>query len=221
MKKYTSDYQFSEVERVLNRWQSAISLPNLFIFLACYLLLFFYVDRPLAEFFQVHKLSILVSFVNFTGIGVVYIAAFFILAVYFWFVTKSEIWARRMAWMSAWIATAYASCGVLKVLFGRARPILWLTEKQFGFFGLQFSNVFWSFPSGHTATFISVALGLSMLFPKYRKPILLLGLVFSLTRVTLTEHYLSDVLATMVLIFVLFVGVMSWLQTKSVWKKMF
>jgi membrane-associated phospholipid phosphatase len=218
----TSDHQLpSEVDKLLTLWQPVVSFRNLFIFLVCYSLLFLYVDRPVAEFFRVHSLSFFLNFFNLAGKGIIYIAVFFMLALYFWVVAKSERWARRMAGMSAWVATAYASCAVLKVLCGRARPVLWFTEKKFGFFGFHFANEYWSFPSGHTTTFISVALGLSIFFPKYWKVFLLIGVLFSLTRVILTEHYLSDVLATSVLMFILLVGVMSWLRTITAWKKIF
>ena len=59
------------------------------------------------------------------------------------------------------------SCSALKMFLGRARPVLWFHEHLFGFFGPTLQPTYHSFPSGHTMTFISVALGLSMLWPAY------------------------------------------------------
>ena len=51
------------------------------------------------------------------------------------------------------------------------------------------------FPSGHATTILSVAFGLSILFPRYRLLFVILGFFIALSRVLLGYHYFSDVLA--------------------------
>ena len=77
---------------------------------------------------------------------------------------------------------------------GRARPILLFQKQFYGFYGFHFDHNFWSFPSGHATTIMGLSFGLSILFPRYVKYFMLLGILVMTTRVILTQHFLSDVL---------------------------
>ncbi len=83
---------------------------------------------------------------------------------------------------------------IIKVIFGRARPRLYIEEDLYGFFWFKLDVLYRSFPSGHATTAMGVWLAFSLLFPKYRFLLILIGGIISLSRVIIGEHYLSDVL---------------------------
>lgn len=56
-----------------------------------------------------------------------------------------------------------------------------------------------SFPSGHTMTAFSIALVVSYFYPSLEAPLFFLALSIAISRVVLGMHFLSDVLAGMVL----------------------
>jgi undecaprenyl-diphosphatase len=56
-----------------------------------------------------------------------------------------------------------------------------------------------SFPSGHTMTAFSIALVVSYFYPSLEGPLLFLALSIAMSRVVLGMHFLSDVLAGVVL----------------------
>lgn len=83
---------------------------------------------------------------------------------------------------------------VLKPLIGRFRPKLFLEQGLYGFDPIAFKAIHWSFPSGHSATIFALAGALNVLFPR---PVLWYGYAcfVAITRILLTEHYFSDVIA--------------------------
>ncbi len=83
---------------------------------------------------------------------------------------------------------------IIKVIFGRARPILYIKEHIYGFSWFNLDVVHRSFPSGHSTTAMAVAVAFALLLPKYRIWFISFGLAIALSRVILTEHYLSDVI---------------------------
>jgi len=83
---------------------------------------------------------------------------------------------------------------IVKVLFGRARPELYQTEDLFGFFWFKLGHGYASFPSGHATTAIAVWLAFALLFPKFRWLLIAIGILISMSRVILTQHYPSDVI---------------------------
>jgi len=69
-----------------------------------------------------------------------------------------------------------------------------MQSHEFGFYGFKTSYDYWSFPSGHTTTIMSLAFGLSVLFPRYWVILVSSAVVVALSRVLLIQHYLSDVI---------------------------
>ena len=84
---------------------------------------------------------------------------------------------------------------LLKILFARFRPELFFTQGEYGFSWFAPTHLLASFPSGHSATAMSVAAALTLLFPRYWWFFILSGIVIIFSRVILVEHYISDVLA--------------------------
>lgn len=82
---------------------------------------------------------------------------------------------------------------VLKVIFGRARPVLFEQHGAYHFEPLSFGYAFASFPSGHSMTVGAVAGILMLWYPRLTWLFAALGLFIASTRVTALAHYPSDV----------------------------
>jgi membrane-associated phospholipid phosphatase len=97
--------------------------------------------------------------------------------------------------LSGAVALSGLAADLLKALFGRARPMLLFDQGIYGLGGPHYNHEWTSFPSGHSATALSVAWTLSLLFPRFRPLFLAGGLLVAASRMVLTHHYLSDVVA--------------------------
>jgi len=93
------------------------------------------------------------------------------------------------------VAISGLAADLLKVIFGRARPMLLFDHRIYGLDGFHIEHEWTSFPSGHSATAMSAALTLSLLFPRSRPLFIALGLLIAASRIVLDQHYLSDVAA--------------------------
>ncbi len=105
-------------------------------------------------------------------------------------------------WMAASLAYVFAAIAVsgivvnlIKFAVGRARPRVYLEDGFFGFNPPGVDYEFQSFPSGHASTCFALVLSIAYFAPRYRMPLLLIGGFLALTRVLVSAHYLSDVLA--------------------------
>lgn len=159
---------------------------------------FFYLDKPIAQYFYAVDLKEnlpLLTWLTKLGLGLIYMVGFFVLALFFRYIRQNHEWEARTWFLFMCVTIPGAICVFLKVLLGRARPDMWFDGQLYGFFGFKTNAYFWSFPSGHTTTIIGTALGLSILFPRYFYAFILAGLTVAFSRVFLTHHYLSDVMA--------------------------
>lgn len=157
-----------------------------------------YVDQPVARYLWLAHLNKQVPpLVWFThlGTGAAYFILFFMAGVFFRYIVLNPVWQIRAWFMLTNTLIASLICGVLKFLLGRARPKMWLNENLYGFYGLKLDAHFMSFPSGHTTTIMSVAFGLSILFPRHWLAFILTGILVAFSRILLVHHYISDVLA--------------------------
>jgi membrane-associated phospholipid phosphatase len=93
------------------------------------------------------------------------------------------------------VAAAGLADDLLKVIFGRARPYLWLAGDRSGFHPFRFKSEFNSFPSGHTTTSFAAAIAFSALFPRLRIAFFLVATAIGISRIMQDVHYLSDVIA--------------------------
>lgn len=87
----------------------------------------------------------------------------------------------------------------MKMLLGRARPALLFSEHVYSFDIFSAYTLHLSFPSGHAITIASVMGALACYYPRYSMPLLFLALFMGFARVMATAHYLSDVLAGVLL----------------------
>lgn len=181
-------------------------------FLGLIILSILYLDQPIAYYFYgVDSRNTLypLNWVTKLGLGPVYFIPLFLLALFFRYVHCHRVWEDR-CWI-LWLCALFPStiCLVLKMVFGRARPDLLFSEQLYGFYGWHTQTAFWSFPSGHTTTVMGFIFGLCALFPRYWYAFLSVGLIVISSRVMLTHHYLSDVLAATYLA-LLEVGLLLW-----------
>lgn len=86
------------------------------------------------------------------------------------------------------------TCDVLKIICGRARPQLFFSNQQYGFYFWQFHSRFHSFPSGHSTTIAALGTACSLMWPRTRWFFLLIITVVAISRVIVGAHYLSDVM---------------------------
>ncbi|MFT7879174.1 MAG: phosphatase PAP2 family protein [Sulfurimonas sp.] len=115
--------------------------------------------------------------------------------LYVWFRQRKALLNAKKA-LYIFMTNVVAGLGVwlFKIPFGRMRPELYLEENLYGFQWFEVTAKYVSFPSGHTITAISSAVAFSLLFPKWKYPILIGGALVAFSRVAVTAHYLSDVL---------------------------
>lgn len=189
------------------------------VVVALIVLSFSCLDQPLAIYLHGVDLktnSLVLNWITKLGISVIYLPAFFLLAIFFRFIQVNRTWEARAWFLFACVAVPVVICGVLKVLLGRARPVMFFKEHLYGFYGLQWHSPFWSFPSGHTTTIMGVVLGLAILFPRYCYALLTTGFIVALSRVLLTQHYLSDVLTASYLT-LLEIGLLLWVLRRKSW----
>ena len=92
---------------------------------------------------------------------------------------------------------------VLKVVIGRARPILFEALEFTGFYPPSFDWVFNSMPSGHTAISFAALVMIGMLAPRIKPLTWTLAVLVGVARVCVGAHWPSDV------IFGAFIGMVS------------
>ncbi|MFA5959850.1 MAG: phosphatase PAP2 family protein [Tatlockia sp.] len=189
------------------------------LYFSLVVLLILFWDKAIASYFYSldlrHKLPI-ISFITRLGLSPVYFAVFIGLGLYCRYIKINKKTEAKAWFLLSCITIPAILCIFFKVLLGRARPNLYLFDNIYGFYGLKWNANYWSLPSGHTTTIMSVMLGLSIVFPRYFYPFLLTGITVAFSRVMLTHHYLSDILVAFYLV-VLELGLLLALFRKKTW----
>jgi membrane-associated phospholipid phosphatase len=114
------------------------------------------------------------------------------------------------------VIVAVASSGLLVTLFklsGRMRPKLLLEQGLYGFEPFTMGYDYRSFPSGHATTCGAALMALALAFPRWRWPLLAIAVAIAATRVAITAHYLSDILAGLAL------GMACALAADAIWRR--
>lgn len=108
--------------------------------------------------------------------------------VHAWFVSHAAFF------LFTTVALSGLSVNLMKRIIGRARPVYYEEWGIFGFSPFSGSR-FESFPSGHATTVGALFMTLALLMPRHRLLFLVLAIWFSMTRVMVSAHYPSDILA--------------------------
>jgi lipid A 4'-phosphatase len=91
------------------------------------------------------------------------------------------------------IAASGLAVDLVKTVAGRARPKLLFSNGDYYFSWWGMRSDFWSFPSGHTANAVAVALALSSIWPRCRAAAAIFAVLVAASRIIITAHYVSDV----------------------------
>lgn len=103
----------------------------------------------------------------------------------------ARLWPRAASWRAgAALLISHLVIQVLKRLVGRERP----SEAVPGRSVIANPDRF-SFPSGHSASSLAIALSYAVAFPGLTVPLVALGMLVGWSRVALGVHYPGDVLA--------------------------
>jgi undecaprenyl-diphosphatase len=181
------------------------------LFILIEYLLILFVDRPVALAARAldttnHGLIDFFRFYTDLGLGKWYEwpsgVALLIALLVLWRAPMAEIrkkrvrvFSHKMGFFFAATAGAGLLTDVLKYAIGRPRPKFLFLNGSFA--PQPFTHGFdWhSFPSGHTTTSFAVATSLCLLFPKGRFFFMAYAALVGLSRIMVTAHYPSDVLA--------------------------
>lgn len=181
-----------------------------------------YVDLPLA--ITLHQWDLgthvfILKWITKLGLGGPFIVVFLLFALYFRYIRKNKRLETNTWFLWFCVVFPSAVCTVIKITLSRARPDLWFHEHLYGFYWFKLHAPYWSFPSGHTTTIMGIAFGLSVIFTRFTAIFLLIGVTVALSRILLTQHYLSDVL--MAAFLALFeVGLLQyWFQRQGIFTK--
>lgn len=198
--------------------------PWIIIIYAIFVILaYYFMDKPLATYFYQLALGTKLPFLELlTALGkwVAYIILFLIAGLYFRYIQVNAVYEARSWYLLGCVFLANLVCLILKVTLSRARPELLFSSNEFGFYWFKLSSNYWSLPSGHTTTVISLAAGLGTVFSRYFYVLLVIALLVVASRVLLCFHYLSDVMSAFYITLLVVGFFTEYLKRKNWFKKM-
>ena len=163
------------------------------------LLSYFFIDEGVARFAFAHDATFSPIFdrLSHGADSTYWLIAFGLLWLFWKFYKKHEYRAKQTGFMFIAIVTTGLSVNLIKMFFGKARPILLKKEEIFGFewFVPPSAYDYHSFPSGHTTTAFTIATVLTLMFPRYAISFYLYATAMGISRVLNWNHYVSDVIA--------------------------
>ena len=169
----------------------------LIIAFALIVLSYFFVDIPVAQYFRTLSPAMTALANALTDLinPNLHYYLWPILFLAFRFLWKNQKWANRCLLIFISLLLSNFLAGILKFLLGRARPDLLFSQDLYGFTFFASSNLYKSFPSIHSCTIGVICGAFACFYPRWSLCLLPICLILASTRVALTEHYVSDVIA--------------------------
>lgn len=157
---------------------------------------YLYIDIPVAAFFYETKpLNGFFEIVTKFGASKWYLIAFALFFLLFRYIFRLKEAANRFLYLFLAVAGSGLIVDVLKFVFGRARPKLFFEQNIYGIKLLGTEHLYYSLPSGHSATAFSLAVGAALFFPRFALPLFLAAFLITFSRIAIFAHYLSDTVA--------------------------
>jgi undecaprenyl-diphosphatase len=103
---------------------------------------------------------------------------------------------------------------VIKRLIGRARPYVREIVDPFSYEPFGWQESYASLPSGHATNAFAAAIAIGALWPKARLPMWIFAVVIAASRIILTVHYPSDVIAGAVIGIAVAILVRGWFAAR-------
>ncbi len=176
---------------------------------------YLHLDIPIAIYFEQTKpLEGFFEIVTNFGKSKWYLISFAAFFLLFRYVFRLKEAANRFLYFFIAVAASGLIVDILKFVFGRARPKLFFEQGIYGikFFGTE--HLYFSMPSGHSATVFSLAVGVLLFYPKFALAAFGAAILVASSRMAVGAHYFSDTVAGA------YVGVVFaiWLKTKMIQK---
>jgi membrane-associated phospholipid phosphatase len=171
-----------------------ISLPIVVLFcIIGYFFLDLIVTKYCASIFNNVNTRRILKDISKMGLATIYLPFSAVFFIFFRFIKKRELWSNRALFVFLSISFSGTVVLILKFIFGRYRPRMFLEEQLYGFQFFQLKAKLTSFPSGHASTIAALMLALYFISPKYRVIYFTIGFVIVISRVLVCHHYLTDV----------------------------
>jgi membrane-associated phospholipid phosphatase len=153
-------------------------------------------DQPVARFFATAGPGVkeIFDLITRLGISLPYLAASFAGFIFFRFIKKNETLANAAAFLFIAIALSGLANDLIKVMVGRSRPCLLLTEGIYRFEPFAHQYYYASFPSGHANTIAALCYGLRLSTGRFKYIWPVIALAVMASRLVLEAHFLSDVI---------------------------
>lgn len=177
------------------RWATAVILTILSALIS-----FFYADIHIAAWMHMHQGAFSdYLFGNLTRLGQSewYLVPGLLLFLIFRTRTLRISLTGLFVFLS--VAISGIAANIMKYLLPRARPGAYLNDGIYGFgnFALlhEWNDSWTSFPSGHSATVFSAAAIFALLYPRFRLLFFAAAALIAFSRIAVSKHFLSDVIA--------------------------
>lgn len=132
---------------------------------------------------------------------------------------EKTLWLRRLqisAFIFANVALSGLAVDIIKIIVGRPRPVMLLEAGVFNqFTPFIFKSRWWSFPSGHSVTALSLALAAGLYWPRWRWALLALAGFVGASRVIVTAHFVSDVFAGFTIAVIVFMALARFFEVRG------
>jgi membrane-associated phospholipid phosphatase len=159
---------------------------------------YFYADQPTAQWCHAHLTQNekeIFLFITQFGESTFYLIGFALAALLFHFYWKNASRAKQSLFLFASVAVSGIVVDIIKIIAGRFRPSELFEKGLYGFDFFHLDRALTSFPSGHTTTAFALATAISYLWPKLTVPLWIFAITVGISRIAITAHYPSDVLA--------------------------